>query len=364
MKIETSAIERVDKALVPSLENSFQLNDATPLVRKTQVKPRLLSAIFGGTANKIYSTTGTVRHDELVNSLQLPDGKAYDTYGSVLQKDTPRELSYRVGSFGITASVAPQDYMNRRIAGSNDLMDEAYLVAQMNQKLSDSWNMFDELKWAQLLTQDTNITRGGPMPQYNYYQDILGTSRPAATAIDLTGNTDIWSVMQTENDKMDEELEKTYNSSEVKIVICGSSFFDKRLELEKQTDIARELKTAIDLQSMNVPASNFGTGDGTYRYRYFDSIDGFRYIRYGAGIQGTKLIADDRAYILPVGADNFVREAFAPAQTRQYVNTEAQERYGWSYEHDRTGVTMIQESNCLPILVNPQLVTHLVDANP
>jgi hypothetical protein len=83
------------------------------------------------------------------------------------------------------------------------------------------------------------------------------------------------------------------------------------------------------------------------------------YIHYGANIQGTKLIADDNAYMVPIGAENFMKKIYAPAQTRTYANTSAQSLYAWVEEKERTGVTMYQESNFLPLNVNPQLIRHL-----
>ena len=54
-----------------------------------------------------------------------------------------------------------------------------------------------------------------------------------------------------------------------------------------------------------------------------------------------------------------MKRAYAPAQTRTYVNTTAQKRYAWSKEQERNGVTMNQESNVLYMNANPQLIRAL-----
>jgi len=115
----------------------------------------------------------------------------------------------------------------------------------------------------------------------------------------------------------------------------------------------------LDLASMGVPESSFGSGNGIFNYQFFDSHDGLRYIRYSASILGTKLIADADAYLIPLGAETFMKKVYAPAQTRQWVNTVAQSAYGWSKEDDRNGVTLWTEKNVLPITVNPQLIRAL-----
>lgn len=364
VKISQSAVA-FDKALSRSNENSFELNDVTSIVERQQVNPGLLTALLGGTTNSVFLQTKVFEYDELENTAQLPDGKRYDEYGNDLQKDKGRTLTYQVGSFGLRSNVAPADYADKRIPGTvNEVMNEAYLVSQMNAKSQKAWQMFDELAFAQLLTSDTNITRGGPMPEYNFYTDIIGTARPAKIDMTLGDNTiDHFQAFNEQLDFLEEDIEKTMNTMSMPIVICGKDFFNQRLEVEKQQGGAgslvlnREMRGSLDLASMGVPEENFGSG--TFNYQYFDSHDGLRYIRYSASILGTKLIADADAYMIPVGAETFMKQVYAPAQTRQYVNSTAQSAYGWSKEDDRNGVTLWTEKNVLPMMVNPQLVRHL-----
>lgn len=355
-----------DKALSHSNANSFEMQDVTPIVERQEVAPGLLTALLGGTVNSVFLTTNTLKYDELDHTAQLPDGKRYDEYGNDIQKDKARQLIYEVGSFGLRSNVAPKDYAYKRIPGTEELMNEAYLVSQMNSKSQRAWQMFDELAFAQLLTLDTNITRNGPMPVYNYYTDIIGSARPAKIDMDLDNNTlDHFQAFAEQLDLLETDVEKTFNTMTMPIVICGKDFFNQRLLVEKQQGgggslvLNRELRGNLDLGSMGVPESSFGSGDGRFNYQFFDSHDGLRYIRYSASITGAKLIADADAYMIPVGAENFMKKAYAPAQTRQYVNTTAQSAYGWSTEDDRNGVTLMTEKNVLPITVNPQLIRAL-----
>ena len=361
VKIVQEAI--TNKALSHSNDNSFVTQDVTPLVQRTQVQPRLLTAIFGSTARTEYLKTSTLKYDELLDTLQIPTGKAYSDSGKDIQKDKPRELIYSVPSFGIRANVAPQDYIGRRIPGTNDLMDESYLAARMASKMESSWTLFNELMWAQLLNTDTNILLGGPHASYNYYTDIVGIARPAAIDVDLGGANDPWENTAKQKRLLLEDIEKTYNSYSKVIVICDPIFFAKRLELEKQENLARPVRGLLDLQTMGVPASTFGIPNSTYDFRHFESdLDGLTYIEYAAGILGTKIMADNTAKMLPVGADNFTAQAFAPAHTRTYANTDALPLYAWSKEHEKTGVTMDSEKNVLPLLINPQLIRHLTSS--
>jgi hypothetical protein len=363
MKITQSAIS-FDKALSQSSENSFELQDVTPLVARTQVQPKLLSALLGATSNAVFLETNVFKYDELQDSIQLPSGKRFDEYGSDLQKDKARQLLLEVGSFGLRSNVAPKDYANKRVPGTTDtLMDESYLVSKMNSKSAIAWNQLEELAMRELLVNDTNLTSGGPSPVYSYHQDLLGTARPV-TSINISGTTDnVFQLFAHERDQLMQDLEKTFNSSGTVVCICGSTFFNNRLEVDIQEGLARDLKSSIDLASMAVPTSDFGSGSGLFQYQWFDSIDGIRYIRYEASIQGTRLIPADKGYLIPLGAETFIKKVYAPAQTRQFVNTTAQPMYGWSKEDDRNGVTMWTESNFLPVNVNPQLIREITDTS-
>lgn len=367
VKINGGNIEggvNLEKALARSSTDSFHLNDVTPIVEQKQVQPRLLTAMFGGTLNSEFLTTDSFEYDTLTHTAQLPEGKRYDELGARLQKDKAATKFFKVGSFGLSYNVAPKDYANRRIPNTNELMNEAYLVSQMNDKATAAWSMFDELALAQLLTADTNITRGSSaIEQYNFYTDIIGTSRPAATDMDLGNNAiDHFQAFADELDLLETDVEKTMNSMTMPVVLCGKDFFQKRLSIEKQQgfqgaqSLSRDIG-GLDLASMGVPEQNFG--GSSFNYQYFDSHDGLRYIRYAASIAGSKLIADSDAYLVPVGAETFMKFVYAPAQTKQYVNTQAQSAYAWSVEDDRNGVSVWMEKNVLPTLVHPQLIRRL-----
>lgn len=344
------------KALSHSNDNSFHMEDVTPIVQRGEVTPKLLTALLGGSTNTVSLQTTTVKYDELTDTAQVPDGKAFNEYGKNIQKDVPRELIYTVPSFGVRGNVAPGDYSTRRIPGTQDLMDEAYLVARLNDKMQVGWTLFEELGYAQLLTTDTNILRGGPHKSYNFYTDIVGNARPAKISMNLAGAVDHWQLFSEQVDLLDTDVEKDMQTSSGTVAICGKNFFNSRLEIEKQAGLARDMRSTLDMQSMGVPTDSFGTG--SFKYQNFDSIDGIHYIKYAASIEGSKLIGDNDAYLIPVGTD-MMRKVLAPAQTRTYANSVAQELYGWSKEDERTGVTLAQESNVLFTLPRPKLIRAL-----
>jgi len=356
------------KALGVSGDSAFEMVDVSPLVQRTQIAPKLLTALFGGEINSIFNQTRTVRHDDLQHEGVSVAGKQYSEYGPRALTDKPRQLSYDIGSFGVTYNTKPGDISGRRTPGTNELMTEEYLLGQLGNKVDKAWVKFEEQLIATLLTTDSNFTAGGNHTTYDYFVEVMGDTRANLIAgangsgqvsMQLAGSVDHIELFTEQADYLQTDLEKTGNDSSMTVVICGKNFFAQRLEIERDVGFNRELRNTLDMQSMGVPAGGFGSGQ--FNYQWFDSPrDGIRYIRYAASYDGAKMIGDDDAYMVPIGAENFLRTAYAPAQTRTYVNTVAQSAYAWSKVDDRQGTTVASEKNVLGIAVNPQLIRRLV----
>lgn len=361
-KLAVTSKEEVNKALSGSLGNAFEMEDITEGLTNQEVTPTLLTTLFLGDVTETRLSTNIVKMDETFQTLQLPNGKSFQDYGSDLQKDKPRQLIYEVGSKGVRLNVAPRDYMNKRIPHSNERQDEAYVVSLNLEKMAKAWSLERELSLAQIITLDTNRTAGGPAPVYNFYDDIVGSSRPAKIDIDLGGTLDVWQLMTDQQDKLIEDVEKTGNSFNGTIVLAGRNWFNARLDIEKQADLARafvNVSGILDLQTSAVKTMT--DSNAKFRYQNFESaIDGILYVRYDASILGGgAMIGANDAYMLPLGAENMFREIFAPAETRSYVNTEALTMYTFSNENERSGVNIAQESNSLIANVAPTLIRAL-----
>lgn len=352
----------VRKQVSEAQGSAFQLEDVSELVQRREVTPKLLTAIMGGEARETTNRTDTYKYDDIAFTAQIPDGKAYTDYGKDITKDRPRQLIYSIPSFGIKFNVSPTDYVGRRKPGTTDFLTEADIVAQMTDKSENVFTLLDELGWANLLTTDTNIIRGGPYTQYNFYTEITGGARGSATSMELDqASADHAGLARAEKKALLMELGKSMDSATRIVVLCGDTFFNQRLEIERNQSLARPLKSEIDLASQEVGTDSWGSM--TFNYDWFKgALDGLTYINYGAEvIAGTNLIADTAAYMIPLGSSYFTRAAYAPAVTRQYVNTEALKMYAWTNVDDRQGVTSIFETNKLFSYINPRYVRVLVN---
>ena len=200
-----ATVQPIDKALGRDSSDNFEANDYLPYIRTTvEPAPGLFTALFSGGINDVLlDSINRFSFDDIQETAVLPAGKAFSEYGPRMNKDKARRLQYIAGSFGLTDNIKPTDYIGKFVPGTTDLQDEAYHVAKSNVKFTKAWSKFNELAIFQLLTEDTNITLGGPQPVYNYYTDLYGEARPDAIdmtlgdpALDPTAKDDeIWDMM-------------------------------------------------------------------------------------------------------------------------------------------------------------------------
>ncbi len=362
MTIKVSGVNDGDvlKELSVVQGNPFEYQDVSEGTQKGPVIPKLLTALLGG-----YTETGMTnvfQYDEETDTAQIPSGKRYDEKGKDLKKDDAKQKYFGIPSFGLRVNIAPKDYANRRKPNSTDLMTEADWLAKMTIKADRAWMLHDELGYRDLLVSDVNRIDGGPFTQYNFYTDITGGARGAKVSMELDNTSaDHIALLRGQKKELQNTLAGYGDSATALVVICGDTFFEQRLDIERNESLGRPLKSSIDLASMEVDSSDWGSS--TFKYDWFKGDqDGLIYINYGAEIiAGTKLIADVDAWMVPVGVSNFMGKAFAPAQTRSYVNTEALARYSWMNTNEFQGITMFMEENKLFFDKKPDLIKNLIN---
>ena len=284
-------------------------------------------------------------------------GKSYSDLIGSLTKNSADLFNFNVGSFGLGWSVSPQDIQGKLSPVTNEPMTVEEVIASMQIKAQQAWDNMDEKALAQLLTTDVAFSGGfAGNPAYNWYTEIEGTTRPAATSMTLGASVDHIQLFHNQVDILQEEADKQGLDTTFRpVVLCGSNFYADRLTIERQEGLARELHgPSPDLQSAERPFTSYGG----MRHAYFDGHDGIRYIRVNQSIGGTKSIGASAAFLVPEGIQLFSK-VYAPAQSMAVGNTFASKSYGWESVSDRTGVTRHEESNVLYVSKYPKLIRNL-----
>lgn len=349
----------VQKALVRAKQNGFVLQDQHDVVNMGNLaKPRLLTALMGGATATVYNQTSVFEYDLTEYTPAAVNGKSYTERGKDIEKDVATTKYYKIGSKGIRLNASPADAWERRKPGTNDFLTTDDVLADQVMKAMDAFDIERELEYSSLLTTRTNRTAGGPFPQYDFHQDILGAAIPGATDIDFSsvGATPLRAI-RLEVEKMDDKLAKYGLSASGYVCVAGSNFFEAAFEAEARRDFTREIRGSLDLATMGVPTFD---GNG-FRHQNFDSGEAdVMFIKYSAKLIGAAMIDTDSAYLIPIlSGQSMVKEVYAPAVTMSTVNQMAREMYSWFYEDEFEGVTGFYEQNKLSMLPRPDLITEL-----
>lgn len=321
---------------------------------RTQVKPSLASALFGPATVSEGLMTDTFRFSTKEANLVIPTEKRFDERGNTITQDKGQTHRFGVVSRGLKHNVAPADYVGKFKWGTQDLLTEADVVADLNDKAMASFALLDELMYMTPIA--SGLEYGGD--QVDWMNAITGTSRTAAIAMDIANSTTAHRDAEIHVKALAQEVERSGQSMSGVIALCGDSYFNDRRTVEENANLSRDLKFGTDLASEPILSSSFGSG--TFNYQYFQASDGILYINYGATIlAGSKMVADDEAHLIPVGTSRLFSAAYAPSQTRTYANTQGQAMYAWSNFDDFAGVTTMYESNKLIMPRNPRLFITL-----
>lgn len=348
----------VTKALT-QFGSSFALEDFTPdVISRKPLVPQLLSTLLIGDAQKLYGNTDTFVYDSIEETAALPSNKQYTGYGDRVAKDLPETFRWAIPSFGVTGNIAVQDYANRRAIGTlNDADTEAQHVIRLEDKIRRAWDLFSEQQALYLLTTDKNLV-GDYGTEYDFYGEVLGGSRGAATKVFEDGGAidEPFDVLRAAKRTLQIEMAKSGEILSEFVCIAGSEFFQRALDAERATSLVATL--AGSYQFLPEIVTETDAGEDFKVDNFYSTNCGIKFIEYPVSIGGTGIGSND-AYLVPVRSQTFVKQAFAPAMTREYANTEALSQYAWVNIDDREGITRWEESNYLLAMTNPRLKVSL-----
>lgn len=332
------------------------LDTAPEVITRKPVQVGFFKDFFNPVSTPIKSRVYQLK-EVITPENQEATGKSYSDLIGALTKNTANLYNFNVGSFGLGWAVSPSDIQGKISPVTGEPMTVEEVIATMQLAAQKAWDNTDEKAIAQLITTDTCFTGGfAGNPSYNWYTELVGSSRPAATSMNLAGSVDHVQLFQNEVDGMLEEADKYGLSTTFRpVVLCGATFYANRLTIERQEGLARELHGAgPDLQSAERPFASYGG----MRHAYFDGHDGVRYIRVNQSIGGTKSIAATSAFMVPEGVQ-IVQKVYAPAQSMAVGNGFGAQSYAWEQVSDRTGVVRHEESNFLFVNPYPRMIRNL-----
>ena len=350
-------------ALLKGLQTGlgFELSEFVPSDTEYRgvLNPQLLTTLMAPKVNshvdKIFS------YDQEDDIGAMPSGKRFDDKGNILVKPNAKQHTFRIPSLGLQYTINCRDIANKRIPGTKDTpMSFEYITAREQNRVVGAFDRYNELSAGTLLTTDSvnALDSGLYYTAPNYYTELVGGSRAAPTFTSLATSTlsEYRDITEAVVDSLEEKAQIAGRSVSRWVMVCGKDYFNGVRDLEAQENLAREIR-GKDLAQEGLDM----LADGDYaNIRTLEGSDGIIYIKYTASVlTGSKLIADDKGYLFPVGVENMFTIELAPADTMATVGKEAEAMYMWRQENKR-GMSFEVESNRVWMNRLPQLV-HVFD---
>jgi hypothetical protein len=269
-------------------------------------------------------------------------------------KDASRKLhTFPVPHFPHDDAISPQDIQGKRAYGSATEAEtlEAVRARKMERiRQNHAWTL--EYARAQALTAGTVYAPNGTVTQ-NWNTEFgvarlsvdftLGTSTVEPLALIEQG------IAQIQDNAFGETVTGT-------VVLCSPEFFGKLIR-------HANVKTAYQYYSSTQEPLRQRLGGNNALHREFD-YGGTRFIEMRDTYAGNRLIAAQKAYMIPTGTQNAFKTYFSPANRFGLVNTLGEQVYLFeSADSKGMKIELESESNFVNALLRPALVVEFTTSN-
>jgi len=342
---------KLEKALVRDVSNPNLLHDMTGMVSKSPLIPTFLTGALA--VSDHFLSTDTFEHDRRSTTVSQLGDSAYHDRGNYVGKESSTTHLFKVPHIAIQGRVRPRDVLRTRMPGTADVLDSTdRQIAEELASMRRAYAAYNELALARTITTGGLYVPNGTVSAVDFYTEYLGTSAASRPSVNFDlDNSAIYPREKGEEARI--KLLNALNDGDMVtgfIAICGKTFFQKRISH------AKEEQAYVDRANMGQNPLAERLRNFNNQYRMYVGSDDIVYVQYTANIGGSQLIGDNDCYILPVGVNDVISRAYAPAETMQYVNTVAQREYAWRYDDEFQGTKLFMESNSGFYLTKPDLI--------
>lgn len=246
--------------------------------------------------------------------------------------------------------IRPADIQGKRMPGSTDA--ETLTRVRMQKMENLRMKQALTLEFLRMGAIKGIITGGSGNTIYNLYTEFGLTigdyQKDLALSVD---GTEVPALLGSYKRQIEDDLEAGMGLITGWHCYCGTTFFDNLTSHPKVTD-AFQYYTSSQNMLRNDVREGF-----LYKGIMFEEYNSSFSLSDGTA---SKMVADTKAYLFPVGVPNMFRSYFAPADKLDYVNTMGQEVYMFEYPGDKgKWIDLESESNPLPINTRPQGVIEI-----
>lgn len=333
------------------------IQDRTGTINKIENKYGLISqlGIFSGEG----VSTRSFQYDQVEDGFSLIGDRQWggrrDQFGD---NEIVKTHSFPIPHFPFDDNIKPSDLQSKRASGSDaDTKVASREVAKKLARMRSSWEATREWAHRTAIVNGTVYSPNGTVA-VDYYAD-LGITRKEVDFVLGTGTTDIQGKGEEVVAHIQDNLQDGTLVTDL-VALCSPEFFAK-LTGHTKTQEAYKYYSATNGNGDPL-RDRLSTING--KFRTFRGVDGIMYIEYRGSIKGTQIIPANDAYIMPLDAQDMFKTIYAPADHMDYVNTEGQEMYAWTYDLERgRGIDIETESNFADFILKPQAVVRAHTSN-
>lgn len=334
-----------------------QLQDRTSTINKIENEYGLISqlGIFSGEG----INTRSFQYDQTEDGFALIEDRAWGARrDQFVGKDVVKTHSFPIPHFPFDGHIKPSDLQSKRAPGTDaEFKTEEREVGKELARIRRSWGMTKEWAHREAIVNGTVYSPNGTVA-VDYYAD-LGITRKVVDYVLGTGTTNVQEKGEEVVAHIQDNLQDGTLVTDM-VALCSPQFFSKLIAHAKTQDAYKYFSATNG--NGDPLRDRLSTING--KFRTFRGVDGIMYIEYRGAVKGVQLIPANDAYIMPLDAVDLFKTIYSPADHMDYVNTEGQEMYAWTYELERgRGIDVETESNFADFILKPQAVVRAHTSN-
>lgn len=273
------------------------------------------------------------------------------TRNLVSSDDNRKAHAYRLAHFTADDALFARELVGKRAYGQMDSAEtEAAAIARKMERIRKIHAITHEVGRVHTLVTGTQFAPNGTVSA-NFYTDFGVTRKQIA--FDLGSSSAV--IVRDKSREAVDHIQTNILSGEVTsnhIALCNPSFFDKLVSQAGVIDAWRATQTMATYNQN-------GFRSGKYDRIVFGGVEYIRYLAFKP--DGTPMIPNDEAYILPLGTDDTFISMYGPAETFDLINTSGMEAYMWTRRsEDNTQIKISSETNVIHLIRRPQCVVRAV----
>ena len=341
-------------ATIRSYTNAFEINDLT---QELQLIPNSWTLLNdSGLFSEEFLSTNTVTFEEQAQTLGLIGDQFRGAKPQANRDDNRKIRSYPVAHWPIIDAVKPEDIQGKRAYGSTDMAEtEAAVIARKMQRIRRNMDITMEVGRFSTLTSLNLYSPNGTISG-NLATDF-GITQTSVDFLFGTSTTDIVAKVET----IVAAMQDNANTGDVITGIigyCSPEFFAKLIAHAKIVDAYKYFSAT---EGQMIQRNRAGGNNGLYREFTYAGI---RFVEVRTVLAGQRLIPVGEAVFVPTGTTDTFVSYFGPANRMDFVNTQAERGYIWTYRDPKgLGIDIDGEFNVTHVIRRPALVVKGTTSN-